>query len=76
MGGKDQSGNPAFPIYVVFLFFAFWNTVLALVLPVSLLGDELENMTYMPILSRPVSSLNYMGGKSCDALFLAFSRGG
>ncbi|MBE8381768.1 ABC transporter permease [Leptospira borgpetersenii] len=75
VGGKDQSGNPDFQIYVVFLFFAFWNTVLALFLPVSLLGDELENKTYIPILSRPVSSLTYIGGKSLGVLLLVFTNG-
>nr|WP_078128473.1 ABC transporter permease [Leptospira alexanderi] len=75
VGGKDQSGNPDFQIYVVFLFFAFWNTVLALFLPVSLLGEELENKTYIPILSRPVSSLTYIGGKSLGVLLLVFANG-
>ncbi|EKO33225.1 ABC transporter permease [Leptospira santarosai] len=75
MGGKDQSENPDYQIYVVFLFFAFWNTVLALFLPVSLLGDELENKTYIPILSRPISSLTYIGGKSLGILTLIFTNG-
>ncbi|WP_061248739.1 ABC transporter permease [Leptospira alstonii] len=75
IGGQDQSGNPDFQIYVVFLFFAFWNTVLALFLPVSLLGDELENKTYISILSRPVSPLAYIGGKSLGVLLLVFANG-
>lgn len=74
IGGQDQSGNPDFQIYVVFLFFAFWNTVLALFLPVSLLGEELENKTYIPILSRPVSPLTYIGGKSLGVLLLIFAN--
>ncbi|XDD50653.1 ABC transporter permease [Leptospira sp. WS92.C1] len=74
VGGEDQSGNPNFQIYVVFLFFAFWNTVLALFLPISLLGEELENKTYLPILSRPVSSLTYLTGKSLGVLTLIFAN--
>ncbi|MDV6234421.1 ABC transporter permease [Leptospira ellisii] len=70
VGGEDQSGNPNFQIYIVFIFFAFWNTVLALFLPVSLLGEELENKTYVPILARPVSSLTYLAGKSFGVLAL------
>ncbi|EMO03892.1 ABC-2 family transporter domain protein [Leptospira interrogans serovar Icterohaemorrhagiae str. Verdun HP] len=58
-----------------FSFFAFWNTVLALFLPVSLLGDELENKTYIPILARPVSPLTYIGGKSLGVLLLVFANG-
>lgn len=74
VGGADQSGNPNFQIYIVFLFFAFWNTVLALFLPVSLLGEELENKTYLPILSRPVSSLTYLFGKSFGVFFLILAN--
>ncbi|RHX81943.1 ABC transporter permease subunit [Leptospira yasudae] len=75
IGGQDQSGNPDFQIYIVFLFFAFWNTVLALFLPISLLGEELENKTYIPILSRPVSPLTYVCGKSLGVLALIFANG-
>ncbi|RHX91737.1 ABC transporter permease [Leptospira stimsonii] len=74
VGGEDQSGNPNFQIYIVFLFFAFWNTVLALFLPVSLLGEELENKTYLPILSRPISSLTYLVGKSFGVLILILAN--
>ncbi|OOV39701.1 ABC transporter permease [Leptospira kirschneri serovar Pomona] len=75
IGSQDQSGNPDFQVYVTFLFFAFWNTMLALFLPVSLLGDELENKTYIPILARPVSPLTYIGGKSLGVLLLVFANG-
>lgn len=74
VGGEDQSGNPNFQIYIVFLFFAFWNTVLALFLPVSLLGEELENKTYLPILSRPISSLTYLIGKSFGVFILILAN--
>ncbi|MBM9578237.1 ABC transporter permease [Leptospira sp. 201903070] len=74
VGGEDQSGNPNFQIYIVFLFFAFWNTVLALFLPVSLLGEELENKTYLPVLSRPVSSLTYLLGKSFGVFLLVLAN--
>lgn len=66
---KDVS---SFGIYIIFLLISFWSMAISGLMTAGLISDELENKTYIMILSKPVSRLTYLLGKFFGIFLLVF----
>ena len=60
--------------YIIFMLISFWSMAISGLMTAGLISDELENKTYIMILSKPVSRLTYLLGKFFGIFLLVFGN--
>jgi ABC-type transport system involved in multi-copper enzyme maturation permease subunit len=68
--GGEEIKNSSIGVSFLFIMIVFWNTLLSLLITSSVISDEIENKTYIMILSKPIYRLCYLAGKFGGVLFL------
>jgi ABC-type transport system involved in multi-copper enzyme maturation permease subunit len=66
--GKEIE-DASFGFSFVFMLVSFWNIILSLLITSSMISEELENKTYIMVISKPIYRISYFAGK-CLGVFL------
>lgn len=66
----EEMKDTSFGFSFVFMMVSFWNTILSLLITSAMISDELENKTYIMVLSKPIYRLSYFAGKFLGVFLL------